>query len=153
MENLPEDFLLKIFSFLDHQNLATAQQVCRNWKVPASNDMLWLNLFRERWGEDDAAFYAPAGSKSWKDVYEVQDRCGRVGLGLKIIREGVDYYLVHQGEIQRHLGSRRQRKRDDICPSNFTEEEKSSQGILDRILFFIGDLEVASADAKRGRLL
>lgn len=42
--------------------------------------MLWLNLFRERWGEDDAAFYAPAGSKSWKDVYEVQDRCGRVGL-------------------------------------------------------------------------
>lgn len=115
--------------------------------------MLWLNLFRERWGEDDAAFYAPTGSKSWKDVYEVQDRCGRVGLGLKIIREGVDYYLVHQGEIQRHLGSRRQRKRDDICPSNFTEEEKSSQGILDRILFFIGDLEVASADAKRGRLL
>ncbi|KAH9780248.1 F-box domain-containing protein [Citrus sinensis] len=128
-------------------------KVCRNWKVPASNDILWLNLFRERWGEDDAAFYAPAGSKSWKDVYEVQDRCGRVGLGLKIIREGVDYYLVHQGEIQRHLGSRRQRKRDDICPSNSTEEEKSSQGILDRILFFIGDLEVASADAKRGRLL
>lgn len=72
---------------------------------------------------------------------------------MKIIREGVDYYLVHQGEIQRHLGSRRQRKRDDICPSNSTEEEKSSQGILDRILFFIGDLEVASADAKRGRLL
>lgn len=72
---------------------------------------------------------------------------------MKIIREGVDYYLVHQGEIQRHLGSRRQRKRDDICPANSTEEEKSSQGILDRILFFIGDLEVASADAKRGRLL
>lgn len=82
--------------------------------------------------------------------------------GLRIIREGVDYYLVHQGEIQLHLGSRRQRKGLDSSPLNSKEdferessmeEESSSQGILDRILFFIGDLEVASTDAKRSRLL
>ncbi|KAK3229303.1 hypothetical protein Dsin_001184 [Dipteronia sinensis] len=140
-------------------------KVCRKWKVFASNNNLWSNLFKERWGGDHAAFYAPADSKPWKDVFEVQDRCDRLGLGLKIIREGGesgDYYLVHQGEIQRHLGSRKQQTRVDTCPSNlngeffgegFQDEEKSGQGILDRILFFIGDLEVASSDAKRRRVL
>ncbi|KAL5803530.1 hypothetical protein ACOSQ4_031835 [Xanthoceras sorbifolium] len=166
MDGLPEHLYLKIFYLLDHQNLAAAQQVCRKWKVLASDNNLWSNLFKERWGGDHAAFYAPVDSKSWKDVYEVQDRCDRVGMGLKIIREGGesgDYYLVHQGEIQRHLGSRRQRKRVDSCPSSSNgefiiegfpeEEEKSGQGILDRILFFIGDLEVASSEAKRCRVL
>ena len=82
--------------------------------------------------------------------------------GLKIIREGGDYYLVHQGEIHQYLGSRRQRKDTDSCPLNSKgrlvgdeslKEEKPSQGILDQMLFFIGDLEVASTDAKRGRVL
>lgn len=54
--------------------------VCRKWKLVASDNTLWSNLFKERWGEDHAAFYAPVGSKSWKDVYEVQDRCDRIGL-------------------------------------------------------------------------
>ncbi|KAI9156416.1 hypothetical protein LWI28_006001 [Acer negundo] len=165
MDGLPEHLCLKIFYLLDHQNLAAAHQVCRKWKVLASNNNLWSNLFKERWGGDHAAFYAPADSKPWKDVFEVQDRCDRFGLGLKIIREGGkpgDYYLVHQGEIQLHLGSRKQQRRIDTCPSNsngefigegFQDKEKSGQGILDRILFFIGDLEVASSDAKRRRLL
>ncbi|KAK4571122.1 hypothetical protein RGQ29_029806 [Quercus rubra] len=161
MESLPVEICLKIFCFLDHQNLAIAQQVCRKWKGLASDNNLWSNLFRERWGGDHAMFYAPVGSKSWKDVYEVQDRCHRVGLGLKIIREGGDYYLVHQGEIQRYLGSRRQRKGAISCTLDSqrdfsgegSQEEGSCRGILDKILFFIGDLEVASTDAKRGRVL
>ncbi|KAJ9679975.1 hypothetical protein PVL29_021767 [Vitis rotundifolia] len=163
MERLPGDLCLKIFYLLDHQNLATSLQVCRKWKVLASDNILWSNLFKERWGEDRAAFYAPTGLKSWKDVYEAQDRCDRVGLGLKIIREGAgDYYLVHQGEIQHHLGSKRQRKGATNC--SFSSEtgfigegcsngEEPCLGILDKILFFIGDLEVASTDAKRGRIL
>ena len=81
--------------------------------------------------------------------------------GLKIIREGGDYYLVHQGEIQRYLGSRRQRKGAISCTLDSqrdfsgegSQEEGSCRGILDKILFFIGDLEVASTDAKRGRVL
>ncbi|KAL5567713.1 hypothetical protein UlMin_024288 [Ulmus minor] len=152
MEGLPLEICLKIFCFLDYQNLATANQVCRKWKMLASDNNLWSNLFKERWGGDHAAFYAPVESKSWKDVYEVQDRCDRNGLGLKIIREGVDYYLVHQGEIQQYLGSRRQRKGAN-WPVSSTEESSSSRGILDKILFFIGDLEVASTDAKRTRVL
>ncbi|KAF5187350.1 Secretory pathway sec39 [Thalictrum thalictroides] len=80
MDKLPSEISMKIFHFLDHQNLATAQQVCRNWKVLASDNNLWCNLFKERWGEGHAAFYAPFDHKSWKDVYEVQDRCDRVGL-------------------------------------------------------------------------
>lgn len=126
-----------------------------------SDNNLWSNLFRERWGEDLAMFYAPDDSKSWKDVYEVQDRGDRVGLGLKIIREGGDYYLVHQGEIQSYLGSRRQRKGASSCTLDTqrefsgegSQEEGSCRGILDKILFFIGDLEVASTDAKRGKVL
>ncbi|XP_015870001.2 uncharacterized protein LOC107407255 isoform X1 [Ziziphus jujuba] len=167
MERLPVDICLKIFCFLDHQNLATAQQVCRKWKFLASDNNLWSTLFKERWGRDHAAFYAPVSSKLWKDVYEVQDRCDRIGLGLKIVREGSDYYLVHQGEIQRYLGSRRQRKgvnngsplglkREVIGEGSLQEEdsnEESCRGILDKILFFIGDLEVASTEAKRSRVL
>ncbi|XP_030460481.1 uncharacterized protein LOC115680785 [Syzygium oleosum] len=158
MERLPEELCSKIFCLLDHQNLATALQVCRKWKVLASANTLWSNLFKERWGEDRAAFYDPANSKSWKEVYEVQDRCDRVGLGLKIIREGGEYFIVHQGEIQHHLGSR------TSCPLGSKRHQNGeelrhgeascrSQGILDRILFFIGDLEVASTDAKRCRVL
>ncbi|KAJ9174307.1 hypothetical protein P3X46_017344 [Hevea brasiliensis] len=161
MESLPADLCLKIFCWLDHQNLATAQQVCKKWKVLASDNVLWSNLFQDRWGGDRAAFYAPVDSKLWKHAYEVQDRCDRIGLGLKIIREGGDYYLVHQGEIQRYLGSRRKSKRATSSQNSKAEltgdqfmkvEESCCRGILDKILFFIGDLEVASADAKRGRI-
>jgi len=79
---------------------------------------------------------------------------------LKIIREGTDYYLVHQGEIQRHLGSRKNQEKEtghschseiDFIGESSLSEERSSRGILDKILFFIGDLEVASAEAKRTR--
>ncbi|KAM7266900.1 hypothetical protein ACFE04_009066 [Oxalis oulophora] len=164
MEKLTEDICLKIFHYLDYQSLTAVNQVCRKWNNLASDDTLWSILFKDRWGEDRAQFYAPSSvSGSWKHVYVVQDRCDRIGLGLKIIREGGDYYLVHKGEIKQHLGSRRQRKRvtTTSCPSNsevevFEEgsrtQEESRGGILDNILFFIGDLEVASADAKRSRV-
>lgn len=85
---------------------------------------------------------------------------------MKIIREGSDYYLVHQGEIQRYLGSRKNReqvtghnafssesKRDFTVGEGSLAEQRSCRGILDKILFFIGDLEVASADAKRNRVI
>lgn len=55
-------------------------EVCRKWKIMASENVLWSNLFVERWGRDSASFYAPMDSKSWKDVFAVQDRCDRVGL-------------------------------------------------------------------------
>ncbi|KAH9606497.1 hypothetical protein KSS87_016441 [Heliosperma pusillum] len=149
MEKLPVEICLKIFHILDYQNLATIQQ--------GSDDVLWANVFKERWGEDQARFYAPTNSKSWKDVYEVQDRCNRVGLGLKITREGPDYYLIHGGEIQRHLGSRKDRNTNDEAAlsqhSNVNEDGSPGYGILEKILFFIGDLEVATVEAKRSRII
>ncbi|KNA19708.1 hypothetical protein SOVF_058930 [Spinacia oleracea] len=161
MEGLPEELCLKIFCFLDYKNLSTAQQVCRKWNVLGSDNTLWANLFKERWGEDRAVIYTPANSKSWKDMYIVQDRCDRVGLELKIIREGVDYYLIRRGEIRRHFGSRRQRKGQEAStlsrPGELTQDGSlvrgSSYGILEKMLFFIGDLEVASNEAKRSRLM
>ncbi|KAK3034749.1 hypothetical protein RJ639_032702 [Escallonia herrerae] len=156
MERFPADVYMKIFFLLDHQNLATAQQVCRKWKLLGSENVLWSNLFKERWGEERAIFYAPVDSKSWKDAFEVQDRCDRVGVGLKIIREGDDCYLIHQGEIQRHLGSRKQKRKTGgsfSTEADFTDREEPCSGILDKMLFFLGDLEAASGHAKRSRLL
>ncbi|KAK9129775.1 hypothetical protein Sjap_010262 [Stephania japonica] len=160
---LPEDLCLKILCLLDHPNLAAAQQVCRKWRVLASDNKLWCNLFKDRWGEGQAAFFAPPDDcKSWKNVYEVQDRCDRVGLGLKIIREGSDYYLVHQGEILRYLGSRncgRKRLSSHSNTLNGSTLDDSTKpllepciSILDKILFIIGDLEVATSSAKRKRV-
>jgi hypothetical protein len=54
--------------------------VCRKWLTLTSDDELWRKLFNDRWGADAAAFYAPEGSKTWKDVLVVQDRCDRYGL-------------------------------------------------------------------------
>ncbi|PWZ21798.1 hypothetical protein Zm00014a_027610 [Zea mays] len=54
--------------------------VCRKWRVLTSDDELWRKLFNDRWGADAAAFYTPEGSKSWKDVFAMQDRCDRYGL-------------------------------------------------------------------------
>ncbi|XP_059316603.1 uncharacterized protein LOC132067404 [Lycium ferocissimum] len=154
MEKLPPELFLRIFCLLDHRNLAAAQLVCRRWKVLGSDNNLWCDLFIERWGSDQATFYAPSDSKPWKHVYMVQDRCDRNGLGLKIIREGDDYYLIHQGEIQRHLGSRTM-KIEDISdsPDHKDDKEEPNLSILDKILFFIGDLESANIQAKRSRLV
>ncbi|GLJ54690.1 hypothetical protein SUGI_1174880 [Cryptomeria japonica] len=109
METLPAEICYKIFCLLDHQHLAVAQQVCRNWMSFARQDELWRNLFIKRWGTDQANFFSPLLPKTWKMAYETQDRCDRVGFGLTIACEGSDYYIVHQGEIQRWLGSKKSR--------------------------------------------
>uniref|UniRef100_A0A0E0K3R2 F-box protein n=1 Tax=Oryza punctata TaxID=4537 RepID=A0A0E0K3R2_ORYPU len=167
MDGLPAELCIKIFHLLDHQSLASAPQgahvyllfchlLSRNsyhcsiktkWNTLTSDDELWRRLFKDRWGADAAAFYAPEGSKTWKDVFIVQDRCDRYGLGVRIIREGSDYYLIYQGEIQRYLGSRQHVSCDSKdSPEQSIEEQRQ---ISDRILFFLGDLEAACADAKR----
>ncbi|XP_038977602.1 LOW QUALITY PROTEIN: F-box/WD repeat-containing protein pof10-like [Phoenix dactylifera] len=152
MERLPGELCVKIFHLFDHQTLATALQVCRKWRKLGSDNALWSSLFKERWGEDSASFYAPQDSKTWKDVYIAQDRCDRYGLGLKIIREGVDYYLIHQGEIQRYLGSCRHKTSWDSGPLLQDKLEQQRLEISDKMLFFIGDLEAACADARHVRM-
>ncbi|KAL9272275.1 hypothetical protein AKJ16_DCAP20454 [Drosera capensis] len=135
----------------------------RKWKILASDNNLWEIFFNERWGEEGVAFYAPTESKSWKDVYAVQDCCDWVGLGVKIVREGVDYYLICRGEIQCHLGTRSPTNSSYLCDSRSqngaieklgldSQQEGSNLNVLDKILFFIGNLETASLAAKRSRL-
>lgn len=149
MDGLPGELCLKIFQLLDHQSLASAPQVCRRWRALTSDDELWRKLFHDRWGADAAAFYAPEGSKSWKDIFVVQDRCDRYGLGVRIIREGMDYYLIYQGEIQRYLGSRQDAHGDGGKNAPQQDAGDDERQISNRILFFLGDLEAACADAKR----
>ncbi|RWW81138.1 hypothetical protein BHE74_00010491 [Ensete ventricosum] len=68
--------------------------------------------------------------------------------GLRIITEGNDYYLIHQGEIQKSLGmcNLRNESCDDVAPLQDVRERHSR--IPDTILFFLGDLEAACAAAK-----
>ncbi|GER33414.1 F-box/WD repeat-containing protein [Striga asiatica] len=158
MEKLPADLCLKIFCCLDHQNLAAAQLVCRKWRNLASDDILWSNLFNKRWGidHDRPTFDSPVCSKPWKDIYIVQERCHRFGLGWKIIREGDDYFLIHKGEIQRHLVSRRMESRPYRWPNSRKAEPVDDQTrsiIVDSIIFVIGDMENASMQSKRSRLV
>ncbi|OWM79661.1 hypothetical protein CDL15_Pgr023073 [Punica granatum] len=128
MESLPVELCLKIFCCLDHQDLAAALQ--------------------GRDGERIGLFHMPLPAQNHG---KMRTR------GLKIIREGENYYLVCQGKIQRYLGSRTQKRRVMNWPSRNlngegpTPEEISSRGILDRIIFFIGDLEVASSEAKAAK--
>ena len=65
--------------------------------------------------------------------------------GVRIIREGKDYYLIYQGEIQRYLGSRQ----DTDGDGGKDAQDDGQRLISNRILFFLGDLEAACADAKR----
>lgn len=147
MDVLPGELCFKIFHLLDYQSLAAAPQVCTKWNALTCDDELWRKLFEDRWGAEAAAFYAPdpERSKPWKDVFVVQDRCDRYGLGVRIIREGNDYYLIYQGEIQSYLGTSCDAKKD-AQPQGVEAEKRQ---ISDRILFFLGDLETAYADAKR----
>lgn len=79
--------------------------------------------------------------------------------GLKIICEGDECYLVHQGEIQRHLASRKQQMLSnqhsdgELAAETSLADSEPSVGILDKILFFLGDLEAASVQAKRARVI
>ncbi|KAF5187529.1 hypothetical protein FRX31_022884 [Thalictrum thalictroides] len=85
----------------------------------------------------------------------------RITEGLKIIREAGDYYLVHQGMIQRYLGSRNGAKRMSghanlkrgLIRERSMESKEPCASIIDKIFFFIGDLEAASSNAKRNRML
>ena len=77
------------------------------------------------------------------------DRAAFFLRGVRIIREGKDYYLIYQGEIQRYLGSRQDT--DGDCGKNAPQQDAGDEHrqISNRILFFLGDLEKACADAKR----
>jgi hypothetical protein len=79
------------------------------------------------------------------------DRTAFFFRGVRIIREGGDYYLIYQGEIQRYLGSRQGTDGDGKSAPHQKDEEEQRQ-VSDRILFFLGDLEAACADAKRAKI-
>jgi hypothetical protein len=65
--------------------------------------------------------------------------------GLKIIKEGNDYYLIHQGQIERYLGSCHNKT------GKVMSQQEEGSAISDRLLFFLGDLEAACANAKRAK--
>ncbi|KAI5080830.1 hypothetical protein GOP47_0004013 [Adiantum capillus-veneris] len=162
MGELPSDLLLRILSMLDHRHLASAARVCRSWNSLSRQAHLWQRLYEQRWGEGTSIF---SKLKSWEAAYEAQDRCERIGRDVCITREGLDYILVHEGRLLRLLGSRKMEKEgpnDDVCEkkpmrmeTSLTSQCKPSgsrEGLVNDLLFFLGDLECATRNPKRIRV-
>eukprot|EP00250_Pteridium_aquilinum_P015476 c22604_g1_i2 orf=251-709(-) len=87
---------------------------------------------------------------------------------ISITREGFDYFLVHEGRLLRLLGSCKSQKQgldDIVCgvgekqsihiPAALPLQEKntvSQEGLVDKLFFFLGDLEYATRKPKRTRV-
>lgn len=165
MDELPAELCLRIFSMLDYRHLACAALVCRSWSNQSGQADLWQRLYKQRWGEVN---FNCSKFKSWKAAYEAQDRCERVGKDMGITREGLDYFLVHEGKLLRFLGSCKSQQRGLVDGIVYDVEEKqqmqvpaplpmegghaSQEGLVDKLLFFLGDLEYATRKPKRNRV-
>eukprot|EP00250_Pteridium_aquilinum_P015475 c22604_g1_i1 orf=251-751(-) len=165
MDELPSELCLRVFSMLDYRHLASAALVCRSWSNQSGQAHLWQRLYEQRWGKGASN---PCKFKSWKAAYEARDRCERVGMDISITREGFDYFLVHEGRLLRLLGSCKSQKQgldDIVCgvgekqsihiPAALPLQEKntvSQEGLVDKLFFFLGDLEYATRKPKRTRV-
>ncbi|KAJ7542953.1 hypothetical protein O6H91_09G019200 [Diphasiastrum complanatum] len=109
MDRLPIELPYRIFSLLDYRHLAAMALVCRDWNSSSEQAELWQQLFTQRWGQAKAKDACFKHLKSWKQAYEVQDRCDRLGVAPKIAREGPYYFLVSEGAKIRFLGSTKMR--------------------------------------------
>ncbi|KAK3587105.1 hypothetical protein CHS0354_023558 [Potamilus streckersoni] len=51
IEQLPDEVLLNIFSYLNPQDLCRSAQVCRNWNKLAFHGSFWKNLYPVQWAK------------------------------------------------------------------------------------------------------
>ncbi|KAH7332522.1 hypothetical protein KP509_20G092400 [Ceratopteris richardii] len=162
MDSLPSEVFLRILSMLDYRHLANAAQVSKSWSSQSGEGQLWRRLYEQRWGQST---FDPKRFKSWKAAYEAEDRCERVGIDVNITREGLDYFLVHEGRILRFLGTcgtQRQALDDRACRketvcietslNSQAKSSSSSAGLVNKLLFFLGDLEYVTREKKRIRV-
>eukprot|EP00249_Psilotum_nudum_P017434 c26323_g1_i2 orf=683-1279(+) len=194
MEQLPAELYYKIFSLLDYRHLASVALVCRSWNYFSRQTDLWQQLYTQRWGGQQAECLILKQQKSWKAAYETRDRCDRVGLGITVCREGLDYLLVNKGEILCFLGSRNKEScqgestsqglpssdegvlkytmqsdifhsdenlgiqdadgscshlNADLLVGDSVESGSPCAGLIDKLIFFVGDLEGAMREQKR----
>lgn len=159
MDELPSELFLRILSLLDYRHLANVALVCRSWSSQSREAGLWQRLYEQRWGNKTSN---PSKFKTWKAAYESQDRCERIGMDVSITREGLDYLLVHEGRLLRLLGSRKSQKQclneivskkqpihtAPLLPSK-CKPSGSREGLVNELLFFLGDLEYATRKTKR----
>ena len=83
---------------------------------------------------------------------------------MNITREGLDYFLVHEGKLLRFLGTCNNKQRESVkneeekqqvqVPSVIVEKDDttSQEGLVDKLLFFLGDLEYATRQQKKNRV-
>jgi hypothetical protein len=85
---------------------------------------------------------------------------------MKITREGLYYFLVHKGKLMQFLGSCKNSLSDvdktgdtgkelSQMPQLFTmanDVATSQEGLMDKLFFFLGDLEYATREHKRNRV-
>ncbi|XP_042428598.1 uncharacterized protein LOC122015662 [Zingiber officinale] len=149
MERLPGELLLRIFHPLDHRSLAAARQGSgRPWHLTMHSGQ----TYSRRDGEEiERQHPMPRMIQNPGKMLTLCKTDATVLDGTKIIREGSDYYLIHQGEIRRFLGTSQPIVGVEGRAARRDDEERAS-AISDRILFFLGDLETVCTAAKRVRM-
>ncbi|KAG8373793.1 hypothetical protein BUALT_Bualt11G0062100 [Buddleja alternifolia] len=158
---LDDGCMIIFYLYDDAKRCGLCVQVCRKWRGLASDDTLWSNLFKKDGGLIMLHFMLlqiltrGKMSTSFKTVVT-----NRIVIGVEDNKRRRMIIISFQGQIQRHLGSRQQESRAFNLENGITggeeckdEEEGQCSSILDKILFFIGDMESASVHAKRSRLL
>ena len=83
---------------------------------------------------------------------------------MNITREGLDYFLVHEGKLLRFLGTCKNKQRESVkneetkqqvqVPLVTVEKDDatSQEGLVDKLFFFLGDLEYATRQQKKNRV-
>ncbi|KAK4770256.1 hypothetical protein SAY87_030788 [Trapa incisa] len=156
MESFPAELCVKIFSCLDHKCLAAALQgsgMCWGQMMPCGIDCSRRDGVRN----------------GLPRVPPLAQNRGRMHMREPtIIREGDCYYTVYQGKIQSCLGSRAKKRRIGSPPSTMNDQSGQGQNpeleetssppspgteVVDKMLFVLGDLQMAMIEAGRSGLL
>ncbi|XP_064650003.1 F-box/WD repeat-containing protein 5-like [Lineus longissimus] len=68
-QKLPDDILLKIFTYLQAQQLLVISQVCRSWSRVAYDELIWKDLFYRYWKIKRSIPMAP-DKYSWREEFQ-----------------------------------------------------------------------------------
>lgn len=65
LSNLPVDLILRIFGYLEHADLCSLAQTCKEWKLIVDDGALWRAICFKKFPQS----ISKSITRSWKDLY------------------------------------------------------------------------------------